>query len=95
MKIIIFSKAINNTSTFKTIPYNVWPKFEVVKELDHPLCSQWLDNAQSQVNWNHPFVTMELLADFVGIPLLKLLMEEVFGRLVHTDVHWLCSWQEP
>ena len=81
--LLTISNAINNTSTFKTIPYNVWPRLEVVKQLNHPPCSQWLDNAQSQVNWNSPFLMMEQLAHFVGIPLLKLLTEEVFVAYSH------------
>ena len=91
MKYLIISKAFNNTSTFKTILYNIWSRLEVVEQLDHPLCSQWLDNTQSQVNWSYPFLTMQLLANLLGIPLLKLLMEKVFGGLVDADVHWLQS----
>ena len=43
--ILITSETVHYSSSSEATDNDLWPSFEMVIEIDHPLCSQWLDSA--------------------------------------------------
>ena len=78
------------SSCFEAILYNFRLGTKVVKEeLDHPFGPKWLHYTKFKINRLDVGALLKLIANFIGVPFMKLLPQKVFGWLVHTDVQRL------